>query len=191
MNILNEKNSRCLVRVYREGLAAAVGHDLVLECGAFEVTLDPEARSVSGRFQADSLRVLGTPDEFSANPRGFDSRALGERDRRKIEQNMQKDVLQTSRYPVITFESTSVSSGSASPPNTALQVDGKLTLHGATRPISVSLVREQEEAVARVRLEQPDFGITPFRALMGALKIKAHVDVELRCAWAFDAWRDP
>lgn len=190
MNILNETNSRLLVRVYREGLAAAVGHDLVLECEAFEVTLDPQTRSVRARFQADALRVLGTPEEFEANPRRFSSRALGERDRRKIEQNMQKDVLQTSRYPVITFDSTGMRADGGAPS----QVDGKLSLHGVTRPISVMLAREQEHGqeicVARVRLEQPDFGIAPFRALMGALKIKTHVDVELRFADSFDDWGD-
>jgi hypothetical protein len=183
-------NSQCLVRVYREGIAAAVGHDLVLEVGEFVVDVDPESAAISARFQADSLRVLGTRDEYEAEKDARDSRtgdssALSKRDKRKIERNLRGDVLQTKRFPVITFESAGglLPAGSAS--NNGVRVDsfqvrGQLGLHGVEREVEVEVQPQDTASVARARVHQPDFEIAPFRALMGALKIKADVDVELR-----------
>ena len=104
---------QCLVRIYREGLAAAVGHDLVLKVGEFSVEVDTDTPRVSAQFQADSLRVLGTQEEYAraSDPKTMTSAALSARDRAKIESNMQKKVLETARFPVIRFESTGVSAG--------------------------------------------------------------------------------
>lgn len=177
---------QCLVRIYREGLAAAVGHDLVLKVGAFSVEVDTHAPRISAQFQADSLRVLGTQEEYAraADPQTMTSAALSARDRAKIESSMQKKVLETARFPVIRFESTGVSAGDASD---ILEVRGTLNLHGVERAISVSVKGDAEASVARVRLHQPDFGIEPFRALMGALKVQADVEIEFRLGLGFDA----
>jgi hypothetical protein len=34
--------------------------------------------------------------------------------------------------------------------------------------------------VGRARIDQRDFGITPFSAMMGTLKVQPHVDIEVR-----------
>ena len=61
-----------------------------------------------------------------------------------------------------------------------IAIEGELELHGETQEIELTAEREDDEWVARFRLRQADFGIRPFKALMGALKIQPHVDVELR-----------
>lgn len=181
--------AQCLVRVYREGLAAAVGHDLVLEVGEFSIEIDAEKPGIRARFQADSLRVLGTQTEYAQfleqakKEDLLGEGALSARDRSKIESHLQKKVLQTRRFPVISFESTAVS---APEEGGAGEVRGALTLHGVEREICVSVEADAEASVARVRLHQPDFDIAPFRALMGALKIKPDVEIELRLALGID-----
>jgi hypothetical protein len=58
-------------------------------------------------------------------------------------------------------------------------VRGKLALHGRERAVELALRREGERLRGEVRIEQPEFGIKPFRALLGALKIKPGVMVEI------------
>jgi polyisoprenoid-binding protein YceI len=97
-----------------------------------------------------------------------------EGDKRKIEGHIVRDVLLADRYPTISFDSTGVQ---ALPDG--YSVEGRLSLHGTQKTIAfVSKVREHR-ATARIGLEQSEFGIRPFSAMLGALRIKARVDVEL------------
>jgi len=151
--------------------------------GEFSVQVDPANASVRAQFKADSLRVLGTPAEVDdGEAPGIGG--LSARDKSKIEQNLQKKVLETHRFAVISFESTAVSLRAG---HNEAQVRGKLSMHGVEREIRVAVQPGAQESVARVRLHQPDFGIAPFRALMGALKVGAHVDIELRLPLGEDA----
>jgi polyisoprenoid-binding protein YceI len=59
-------------------------------------------------------------------------------------------------------------------------LEGELTLHGVTRALGacrtrVVAGRQQLE----LRLHQPDFGITPYRAMLGTLKIQADVTIRI------------
>lgn len=216
MPSFDASNSKCLIRVYREGIASAVGHDLMLEVGEFSVDMTTDTPRISARFQTDSVRALGPQtvfdrevearmEELAALPasqradHGVISTwktypTLSERDKAKIESNLKKKVLQTRRFPVVNFESSSVV---PTADGDGARVCGLLRLHGVEREISVSIERDThasltghaDHCIARVTLQQPDFGITPFRALMGALKVKADVDVELHLPLGLDAVR--
>lgn len=177
---LNAKDSQCLVRTWREGLAAAVGHDLVLDCARFEVKIDPERKSVVARFYPDSLCVLGTHEEYERGGADPKTSALSGRDQKKIVQNIRRDILKTDEYPLILFESTSITREAEQ-----LRVQGELELVGKRNKIEFVVIRDGEQARARVELNQPDFGIAPFRAMMGALKIKAKLEVEFCGPWVF------
>jgi len=58
-------------------------------------------------------------------------------------------------------------------------VEGELTLVGRSRPVSARVTRAGAQLVTEVRLNQPDFGIKPFSAMFGTLKIQPHVIVRL------------
>ncbi|HEX8950991.1 MAG TPA: hypothetical protein VF945_04050, partial [Polyangia bacterium] len=87
--------AECLVYTFREGLLSAVGHDLCLRVERFtvEVTGDPSAPEILGRFDAASLRVTGD---------------VAPGDARKIEQHAADDVLAARRFPTIELRSTRV-----------------------------------------------------------------------------------
>ena len=59
-------------------------------------------------------------------------------------------------------------------------VQGELELHGSRRPIRLVVRRAGEELELEHRIHQPDFGVTPYKAMMGALKVKSDVVVRLR-----------
>ena len=78
--------------------------------------------------------------------------------------------MNSAKFISIVFESTSVSDA---------EVTGKLTLHGITRDVRLSVTQDGERRVGELRLDQRDFGIKPYSALLGALKIQPHVLVRV------------
>jgi polyisoprenoid-binding protein YceI len=88
-----------------------------------------------------------------------------------------KDVLDAVQYPQIKFSSSGVRSKSGSNANLDLQIEGTLSLHGTAKPITIPVRLQVENggaltADAEVSLLQSDFGITPYKAVGGTVKVK-------------------
>lgn len=173
MPTFDQNDADCIVYVYRKGIAAAVGHDLAIEATEFEVEIDEEAPSVEARFAADKLKVRHAMDDGEPNPG-----ALSDKDRRKIEGNIRDDVLETKRHPVITFRSTDIAER-----GDKVRVEGVLKLHGVERTVAFDARSDDGAMRAGVALNQPAFDIEPYSALLGALKLKPEVDVEVTVPW--------
>ena len=60
-----------------------------------------------------------------------------------------------------------------------LSVRGDLTLLGETRPIAFDLLVGDGTLRSSVVVKQTEWGITPYSALFGALKVSDEVEVEL------------
>ncbi len=154
--------AECLVYTFREGLFSAVGHDLCLRVERFavEVTGDAAAPSILARFDAASLRAIGD---------------VAPADARKIERNAADDVLEARRFPTIEFRSTRVVRDGE-----RARIEGQLSLHGVTRPLVADAVADASDWRAEVRLDQRDFAIKPFSAMLGTLRVRADVLVRIR-----------
>jgi YceI-like domain len=151
--------AECLVLTFPEGLLAAVGHDLCLRVTRFTVAIG-EDDGIVADFDATSLRATG---DVSAA------------DARKIEGNAADDVLEARRFGTIAFRSTRVVRDGA-----RARIEGALTLHGTTRPLAFDAVADAADWRAEVRLDQRDFGIKPFSALLGALRVRPDLLVRIR-----------
>jgi polyisoprenoid-binding protein YceI len=148
----------CRVSVFREGLLTSVGHDLTLQVTALSLEVrDDDA--ITADFDAGSLRV--TTEAVSAS------------DRKKIERNAE-ETLATRKYPKIEFRSVSVVRN-----GDRARIEGDLTLHGVTNPISVEARDDGKHWNAKIVLDQRKFGIKPFSAMLGALKVKPEVEVDI------------
>lgn len=169
MRRLTQDQAWCHVFTFREGLLSPVGHDLRLRVTRFTLELGEQPLSVLGRFDAASLQVdcavEGTADRTDA---------LSEGDRRKIERAVRDEVLQARRHPEIVFRSQHIA-----PSGDGFEVAGELTLCGCTRPLRFRSRAQGTDQVAEVRLYQPDFGIRPYTALLGALRVRPDVLVRL------------
>lgn len=149
-----------LVFTFKEGLLSAMAHDLKLRATVLE--LDATDTQVTVKVDASSLRVV-SPMKDGAEHAGALPKALyGE-----IEKNAAADVLDAKRHPTITFESTAI---------TDTQVTGKLTLHGVTRELSG---KRTAKNAASFTFDQRDFGIKPYSAMLGTLKVKPEVVVKV------------
>jgi polyisoprenoid-binding protein YceI len=165
-------STECLVFTKRAGLLAGVGHDLELRVERFEIAIDPDR--IRGRFDAASLRVvcarIGDQDAPGALP---------ERDRREIEATIAREVLDARRHPWVEFRADlPILAGAAEG-----RLEGMLALRGRERPLTVTVRREGDRAVALASIHQPDFGVRPYTAMLGALRVKPDVGVRLTAPW--------
>ena len=90
------------------------------------------------------------------------------------------DQLDVEHFPRIRFESTKVAKGA----DGSLVVTGRFTLHGQTRTVQLPVtVEERDDGSLRgrgtLRLKVSDYGITPYRAFLGAVKVKDEVRLHL------------
>ena len=148
------------VFTYREGALSALGHDLWLRAGRFDMEILGD--SVTARVDASSLRVV-TAMRSGAPVQG----ALSDRDKAEIERNCARDVLEAQRHPEATFVSFEVK-----PSETQWTVRGKLTIHGVSHEGTFEVRREGAKAVARIDVDLRSFGMKPYSAMLGALRVK-------------------
>lgn len=159
--------AECLVFTYREGLLSPVAHDLMLRVTRFELAWD--GATLTAQFDAGSLRVVQAMKRGKPSPGSLDRE-----DEAEIEEEIASEVLHTRRHPKIGFRSTEVARH-----GDGFRVEGELTLHGVTHPVSAHVTRRGDRFVTEVRLDQRDYGIRPYAAMLGTLKVKPEVRVRL------------
>jgi polyisoprenoid-binding protein YceI len=168
MTSFDESAASCEIFTRREGVLSAVGHDLKLRARRLVVEVD--AGSVRARFDLASIEVMAAMRSGSEDPG-----ALSERDRREIERTCGSEVLEIRKFPEATFASAAVRTTEA-----GWIVAGTLALHGRTLDGEFEVRRENDRAVARVDLDVRRFGIKPYSAMLGALKVHPIVTVVVR-----------
>ena len=166
----SEENSACEVHVFKDGLLSALGHDLILDVTKFSINLGLESGHVGASFDASSLRVR----HALAKDGSVDPEALTDEQKTEIEENIRKKVLHPDRFPEVHFVGTKLE-----PSDEGFLIQGKLHLHGEVREVAFSSESRDGKQVVDVSVHQPDYGIKPYRALMGALRIKPGVVVRL------------
>ncbi len=168
---LGPQAGRITLNVYRDGVAARMGHNLVLEATKWSAKAEVDA----GNPAASSVKLTVDPRSLEIIEATGGIKPLGDKDRADIKKNINDKILMTSRNPEITFQSTEVS-GTA--PN--IKVKGNLTLAGKSQPLSLDVRVDESSgrASGKTTLQQSTFGIRPFSTMLGALKIKDSIDVQ-------------
>lgn len=162
---LGPANATLAVHTARTGAAAKAGHDLELHVTAWTATLsvgeDPTSTSLTLEADATSLRVhKGTGG----------MQALGDKEKGSIHESIDDDVLKRAS---IAFRSTDVQAH-----GDRLAVAGELELVGSERPVTFDVgVGDGGELTGSVTLKQTDWGIKPYSALFGALKVADAIEV--------------
>jgi polyisoprenoid-binding protein YceI len=153
------------VRTYREGMAQKVGHDLVIDVGRWQavVQASEDATISAVELEADS-RSLGVREGL----RGV--KPLTDKDRAEIRKNIDEKVL---RGEPVVFRSSAVESAGGQ-----LMVRGELSLAGTSRPASFELeVTADGHLTGTLPLAQSEWGIKPYRGLIGALRVRDTVEI--------------
>lgn len=162
--------AECFVFTFKEGLLSPVAHDLRLRITRFSLDVDAAASSVVAKFDTNSLVVDCPMKDGAENPS-----ALSESDKQKIAGQIREDVLHGSQHPEAVFRSRIVTARA----DGGYDLEGELTLHGVTKPLAAQTRVVAGRQQVELRIHQPDFGITPYRAMLGTLKIQADVTVRI------------
>lgn len=159
------------VFVGKSGLFSALAHDHEIGVKSFSGRVVVPAAGASGGslemdVDAPSLVVL--------------DKKPSEEDKKKIFNSMHNEVLESAKYQKITFKSVSVSDVKQTGNDAySFVVNGDLTLRGVTKRIAVlvaATVTPQElRATGKYTLKQTDYGIKPYSAAGGTIKVKNEV----------------
>ena len=153
------------VRTYREGLAQKVGHDLIIDVGEWQATVE-----VGEDGSLSSVQLEVDPRSLQVREGHHGVKPLTDKDRGDIRKTIHEKVL---RGHEIKFRSSAVQ-GSAE----KLIVAGELSLGSASRPASFELeATDDGHVTGTLVLTQSEWGIKPYRGLMGALKVRDEVEI--------------
>ena len=157
----------------KTGLFSAFAHDHEIGVKSFSGrVVVPAAGAGAGSLEmeveAPSLVVL--------------DKAPSEEDKKKIFNSMHNEVLESAKYQKITFKSVSVSDVKQTGNDAySFVVNGDLSLHGVTKriavPVAATVTPQQLRATGKYTLKQTDYGIKPYSAAGGTIKVKDEVVV--------------
>ncbi|MGQ0678857.1 MAG: YceI family protein [Actinomycetota bacterium] len=157
-------NGQMLVKVFREGVAKKVGHDLIIEVKSWSATATIAEQSTESSFS-------GSADVGSVSVLRGDGgvKPLSDGDKADIKKNITQKII---TVPSITFQSSGVN------PSTNT-VSGTMSIMGKSQPVDIKLTETGGQVKANITVVQSKWGIKPFQAMMGALKVRDAVDVEI------------
>jgi polyisoprenoid-binding protein YceI len=171
---IDPSNSHVLIQVGKEGMFGFAGH-------AHEVL----APGVSGRVSVEpnDLQRSTVSLEFNAAALKVSEKGEPAADVPQVQQVMlSEQVLDVKRFPTVAFRSRRVSAAPPTVKGAAVVIEGDITLHGVTRPLTIhaSATVQADRLTARGTfvIKQTDFGIRPVTAGGGTVKVKDEVQVE-------------
>jgi hypothetical protein len=160
---IDTQRSSLVIYVGKAGLFSAAGHEHWVDA--------PIADGVIRMGDTPSVRLVVKAAKLTPRP----DRALSAKELAEVQSNMQSKVLESSKYPEITFEALDVKSEGR-----IWKVNGKLTLHGVTRPVP-AVVEWKDGAYAGIAtIKQTDFGIHPIQFASGLVTVKNELRISFK-----------
>ncbi|MFZ0637079.1 MAG: YceI family protein [Candidatus Acidiferrales bacterium] len=163
--------SRFTVRAFATGLFSSLGHNPTLAIRGYT----GEAAFVPGSLEQASVRISVQADSLGVTD------DISQKDRTEIESGMKQDVLETSIYPEIVFESSHLTANKMGEGAHAVNASGILALHGVTRSetiyAQVVVTGDTLRAYGEFSLRQTDYGIKLVSVAGGTLKVKDEVKI--------------
>ena len=163
---LGPDNARLLVKTGRHGAASKAGHDLVIEVASWEATL-----AVDEHAAATSVQLTADPGSLHVQKGIGGMQPISDADKADMRKTIDKDVLK--RRPIAFESSRIVADGDG------WSVSGDLTMGRTSNPVTFTLARDGASIAGRATITQSDWGIKPYSALFGSLKVNDDVTVEV------------
>ena len=172
------------VLVWRDpsAIGGSLAHDHVVRALDWAGTFDFQVGDLSQcAFDVDVVAsALDNDEPALRDDVGLDSEICAS-DRESVRQTMLgSEQLDVANFPLISFTSTACRGDTDGRGD--LQVDGDLTIHGETRPVTWAVSYEVDAdgtafATGALSVLQSDFGIEPYSAFFGAVKVDDEIDL--------------
>jgi polyisoprenoid-binding protein YceI len=161
---IDVQRSTITIHVGKAGLFSAAGHEhwvsAPIASGRFSDSIHPRVE-----FKVATAKMVVKPDP-----------KVDAKTQAQIQKDMEELTLQPATYPEIAFQSSHVEKLGEG----QWKVDGTLSLHGVSRPVSVIVRRNGDAYAGHVVIKQTDFGIKPVSVAGGTIKVKNEVDISFQ-----------
>jgi polyisoprenoid-binding protein YceI len=155
-----------MVHAFVGGLLSGFGHNHNIAIK----DISGETQFTDGTVVPASLRMKIRADSLAVTDKVSDS------DRQTIEKTMREQVLETGKYPEITFNSTTIEVNKNSDTQYQGNIWGDLTLHGVTHNVFIkaqlTLDRKTVRARGEFSLKMTDYSIKPPSVAGGTITVK-------------------
>lgn len=165
---LGPDRGRIVLRTFRDGLAAQAGHDLTIEATRWSAVL-----GVNDDLSPADLDVRIDMGALVVREGTGGVKPLSDRDRREIAVTARK-VLASDRFPEAVFAAAGFEPGAGG----GGEISGTLTIRGQERPLHVRVTQTGTDRYhAEAQVVQSNYGIKPYTAFLGALRVRDAVDI--------------
>ncbi|HKW74632.1 MAG TPA: YceI family protein [Terriglobales bacterium] len=160
--------STITIHVGKAGVFSGFGHNHTVVAPVDRAEIDPTKMTAMIVVFTKQMRVV--------------DKDVSEKDLAQIQADMLgPKVLDAQQFPEIIFRSSKIEP--AGPQH--YRVTGTLELHGMRKEVSFNVTGGPEHYTGTTRLKQTDFGIQPFSAGGGTVKVKNELELE------FNIWKQP
>lgn len=168
--VIDAPHSTFKARAFAGGLLWFKGHDhhLVARDFSGEVELTPDSITpASLRLAVKAESIVETGEAFTQPQKEI------------INKELREIVFHPDRFPDITFQSTSVSVKSSNAGGHDVKIQGNLTLHGVTKPVTipahVTLQGNDLKATGEFTIDRGGFGVKATSAFHGLVRVRETV----------------
>jgi polyisoprenoid-binding protein YceI len=159
---MDTTRSTITIHVGKAGLLSAAGHEHWVTAPISAGLVNESESRVEFTVETAKMRVKPDPK-------------IDAKTEAQIQKDMEDMTLDIAHYREIKFQSTR-----AEKSPTGWNVTGTLSLHGASKPVTLAVKREGDAYTGRTILKQTDFGIKPISVAGGTIKIKNEIELEFQ-----------
>lgn len=161
---IDTQRSNITVHVGKSGFLSAAAHNHTINAPISSGTIR-ETGSPYIEFTIETAKMTVKPDP-----------AIDAKDQATIQTHMEEMTLETKKFPEITFRSSHIEKIA----DGQWKVDGDLSLHGVTKPVSLTVKQTGNSWTTHTVLRQTDFGIQPISIAGGMIKVKNEVEIDFQ-----------
>ncbi len=170
------------------GLAPAAAQELILRCNAAQTaadfTLSDVLHTVRGSFQWKRGEIHFDPATGKVSGEIVFDATSGKTGNDARDRKMHKDVLESGRYPEISFRPDRLDGRVSASDGSTVQIHGAFGIHGAdheiTVPVIVKMTADQWQASAHFQVPYARWGMKNPSVLL--LRVGDIVDIDFRSA---------
>jgi hypothetical protein len=161
---IDTQRSKITIHVGKTGLLSGAAHNHTVDAPIASGTMR-ESTPPHVEFTVEAAKMTVEPDP-----------KIDAKDQATIQAHMEDMTLEATKYPQIVFRSTRIEKS----PGGDWKVDGDLTLHGVTKPVSLTVRQTGDEYTTHTVLKQTDFGIKPISIGGGMIKVKNEIELDFQ-----------
>jgi polyisoprenoid-binding protein YceI len=161
---IDTQRSTITIHVGKTGLLSVAAHDHTIEAPVSSGTIR-ESPAPHVEFTVETAKMILRPDP-----------KIDPKSEITIQKDMEEMTLETKKFPEITFRSSRIQKLA----DGQWKVDGDLSLHGVTKPVSLTVRQTGDSYTTHTVLKQTDFGIKPISIGGGMIKVKNEVEIDFQ-----------